>query len=163
LHRFGSQVFAQQLRNQPRHRRLRRRYGTPLADGRALVTVDLNADNAMAWAFDFSNVDPSSPSPFNTTPLAFGARVLDIVHGAAPALGNLHFHVEFVNAYPGAPLPDLVALNADPIACPGPFAVPLSVSDIGFMSIEARITGSLHAPNWPEGTPGRLAVTQVGK
>ena len=133
----------------------------PLADGHAHVAVDLFAHNAMAWAF---NIDPSiTVDPFNSTPLAFGARVLDIVHGATPALGDVHLRLEFVNQAPGAPLPDLVAANADPLLCPvGLFAVPLSWNNIDFLSLQASITGKLHAPNWPEGTPGRLDVVQIG-
>jgi hypothetical protein len=129
-----------------------------LADGHALVTVDLHTRNAMGWAFNST----ATGGP-NDTPLAFGARVLDVVNGAAPALGNVHFHIEFVNSAPGAPLPDVVAVNEDPVNCPGPFVPPLSYSEVDFLSIEASITGILHAPSgFAEGTPGMLAVKQIG-
>jgi len=127
-----------------------------LADGHALVTVDLHTRNAMGWAL---NTTPTSD--INLDPLAFGARVLDIVGGAAPALGDVHFHVEFVNSAPGAPLPDLVAVNA--AGCAEPFPIPLSWSDIQFIAIEASIKGTLHAlSGFPEGSSGMLAVKQTG-
>jgi hypothetical protein len=132
-----------------------------LADGHALVTVDLHTHNAMGWAFNADSTITIDPT--NLTPLAFGARVLDIAHGAAPALGDAHLHAEFINTAPGAPLPDLVAANFDATLCPGPFVPPLSFSDFDFLSIEASITGTLHAPSgFPEGTPGMLAVKQTG-
>jgi hypothetical protein len=129
-----------------------------LADGHALVTVDLHIHNALGWAY---NITPTGDN--NSTPLAFGARVLDVLNGATPALGNVHFHIEFVNSAPGAPLPDVVAVNQDPVNCPGPFVPPLSYSEVDFLSIEASITGTLHAPSgFAEGTQGMLAVKQIG-
>jgi hypothetical protein len=126
----------------------------PLADGRALVTVDLQTSNALGWA------DGNPLGDFNTAPLIFGARVQDVAAGSTPALGNSHFHVEFVNTAPGAPLPAIPC--GDP-ACPTmpscPGGTPLEVD---FLSVQASITGQLHAPLWPEGTPGKLDVTQIG-
>jgi hypothetical protein len=127
----------------------------PLADGRALVTVDLHTKNALGWALQ------APVNDVNTDPLVFGARVLDVVAGKTPALGASHFHAEFVITIPGAPLPDLVGANYDPIFCPN--VVPYSYSNIDFLSIQASITGPLHAPYWPEGALGRLDVNQVGK
>jgi hypothetical protein len=118
----------------------------PLADGSALVTVDLQTKNALGWAM---NLDPTGPiSQFNNNPLLFGYRAQDLIANPAltPALGDVHFHVEFVNTAPGAALPDLVC---------GCF-------DFDFIFAQASITGPLHAPVWPEGTPGRLSVAQTG-
>jgi len=92
----------------------------PLADGRALVTVDLQTRNALGWAFD---IDPSLTP--NSTPLAFGSRVLDVVAGKQPGLGDAHFRVVFTNTGPGAPLPPCAVTSgwpppgSEPTRCAG--------------------------------------------
>ena len=127
----------------------------PLADGRALVTVVLETHNAMGWALQ-------NPNDVNADPLAFGARFQDVVAGKQPALGDSHFHIQFTNSGPGAPLPDLICLNAqfctnDPRvkACPTGF-------EVDFLQEIATINGALHLPLAPEGTAGQLKVTQNG-
>ena len=127
----------------------------PLADGRALVTVDVQTTNALGWALGPDN-------QLNTGPTLFGSRVLNIVNeGAKPALGDSHFHAVFTNTAPGAPLPDLVCMNASQpsncfiAACPAGF-------ELDALSEQASITGPLHAPDFPEGAPGRLTVVQIG-
>ena len=126
----------------------------PLANGRALVTVDLQTKNALGWAL-------GPDDQLNTGPTLFGSRVLDIVNGATPALGDSSFHAVFINTAPGALLPDLVCLNASQppscfiSACPTGF-------ELDFLSEQASITGPLHAPDFPEGAPGRLTVVQRG-
>jgi|ERR1051326_4648179 hypothetical protein len=130
----------------------------PLADGRALVTVDLHTENAMGWAIQ-------DPTDFNADPLVFGARVLDVANGKTPALGHSHFHAVFVNTAPAAKLPDLVCVNAAFCGqlqpCPAGF-------ELDLLSHQASITGLLHSPvlpdpvSWTEGTPGRLDITQSG-
>jgi hypothetical protein len=129
----------------------------PLADGHALVTVDVHTHNALGWAFDLT-----ATGTYNDTPLLIGARVQDLAANRArtPALGDSHFHVEFIITKPGAKLPDLVGANYDPVSCPN--VVPFKWTDIDFISIQASITGPLHAPDWAEGTPGRLDVEQIG-
>lgn len=134
---------------------LMHRFRGALAEGRALVTVDLQIHKALGWAFNI----PDPFLNFSTTPLAFGARVLDVVAGKTPALGDSHFRIVFVNTAPGAPLPDLVGLNFDPVFCPS--VVPFSWSNVDYLSIQASITGLLHAPDWPEGTLGRLNLNQI--
>jgi hypothetical protein len=129
----------------------------PLADGRALVTVDLHTKNALGWALQDQN-------DFNTDPPVFGSRVSDVRSGKPPALGDAHFNAVFANTAPGAPLPDLVCIQAafcsDLKPCPTGF-------ELENMSIQASITGLLHAPalpdpvSWPEGAAGRLAVQQL--
>jgi hypothetical protein len=133
-----------------------------LADGRALVTVDLNTKNALGWAI---NHDPVGPlTDFNNNPLLFGARVQDLIADSTrvPGLGNAHFRVVFTNTGAGAPLPDLVCTNASQ-DCPQVAACPAGF-EIDSLDIEASITGPLHALAGlgAEGTPGRLDVTQIG-
>jgi hypothetical protein len=134
----------------------------PLADGRALVTVDLHTKNALGWAIDF---DPAGPaSQFNDSPLLFGWRAQDLIADPSrtPALGDEHFRVVFTNTYPGAPLPDLVCINQGP-DCPNVAPCP-SGFELEFLTAQASITGPLHelAGLGPEGTTGRLTVTQTG-
>ena len=125
-----------------------------LADGRALVTVDLQTKNALGWAVQ----DPTGN--FNSDPLVFGARVLDIVAGATPSLGSSHLHAVFTNTSVGALLPDIVVCIQGLSPCP--------TFELDFISFQASITGILHAPalpdpvSWPEGAPGRLDVAQTG-
>jgi hypothetical protein len=123
----------------------------PLADGRALVTVDLHTKNALGWAFDIPN-----GGDVNTTPLSFGYRAQDLIadRTLTPALGDQHFHVQFTNTA-NAPLPNLVCLFGCG-SCP--------TVELDFLSTEASITGPLRALAGlgPEGTPGRLTVTQTG-
>jgi len=127
-----------------------------LADGTALVSVDLQTQNALGWAVQ----NPTNDT--NTDPLAFGSRAPDVLSGAVPALGQSQVHVQFVNTAPGAPLPDLICINAasctnDPNVkpCPDKFA-------LDSIQVIATIKGLLHAPVAPEGTPGQLEVTQIG-
>jgi hypothetical protein len=119
-----------------------------LADGTALVTVDVHTKNALGWAIDW---DPNGPaSQFNSSPLLFGARVLDVVAGRAPALGDSHLIWQFVNRAPGAPIPDLVT------------ATQCGCIEISSLSFQASITGLLHAPEFTESTSGRLHVQEIG-
>ena len=72
-----------------------------------------------------------------------------------PALGRVEFQVVFDNTAPGAPLPDLVDAFILGNAAPGQQLIALS--------IRVSATGPLHAAfGVPEGTPGRLVVTQIG-
>ncbi len=116
--------------------------------------MDLQTKNALGWALQGQIND------VNTDPLVFGVRVQDLIAhpSTTPALGEVHFHAAFTNPRPGAPLPDLVCINA--AFCPA--VVPCPNLQMDFLSIEAGITGPLHAPDWPEGAPGRMTVTQVG-
>jgi hypothetical protein len=129
----------------------------PLPDGRALITVDLHTHNALGWAIQAPIQD------VNTDPLVIGARVQDLVADPTrkPALGESHFSAHFIITKPGAPLPDLVGANYDPVFCPN--VVPYPWSNIQFIAEEASITGPLHAsPDWLEGTSGKLDVKQTG-
>lgn len=134
----------------------------PLSDGRALVTVNLHTKDALAWAINF---DPTgSSSQFNSNPLLFGYRAQDLIANPAlrPALADVHFRVVFTIPAPGTPLPDLVCLNQGP-DCPNVAPCPQGF-ELDFLSVEASATGPLHALAGlgPEGTTGRLVVTQTG-
>ena len=133
----------------------------PLADGRAEVTVNLHTTNALAWATQLDLTQPIDPQ-FNGNPLLFGARAQDVAFGAAPALGDSHLRIVFKNTAPGAPLPDLVCINHD-FGCPAVAACPPGF-EIDFLIVQQNSSGPLHAIAGlgPEGTPGRLTVTQTG-
>lgn len=126
----------------------------PLKDGRVEVTVVLHTKNALTWAIPF---DPMGPiTQFNDNPLLFGFRAQDLVDDPSlePALGESHLQVVFRNTAPGAPLPDLVCLN-------------LGTCLEGFELISLYFSGNAMGPlredfGVPDGTPGRLIVTQIG-
>jgi hypothetical protein len=85
--------------------------------------------------------------------LLFGARVPDVVLGAAAALGDSTLTVQFINTAPGAPLPDLIQLAAFPR--PG--------QELKAIAIRAQADGELRAAfGVADGTPGRAEVIQVG-
>lgn len=116
-----------------------------LLDGRAFVDVYLAAHGAMAFGLALANW----PSP-----LSFGATAADVLNGARPAVGDYLMHLTFLNPGGlGAPLPDLVQIINWPTA--------------GQQLISAEIVsvcyGLLHAASgYPEGTPGRMKIVQVG-
>jgi hypothetical protein len=132
-----------------------------LADGRALVSVDLHTRNALGWAWDAANFAGS----VNSTPLSFGTRVQDLTASPLlrPSLGDSFLSITFTNTAPGARLPDLVCINAHPVDCP--FIDPCPADfQIQSLQLEASISGSLHAISGlaAEGTPGQLMVRQRG-
>lgn len=134
----------------------------PLADGRALVTVNLHTRDALTWAINF---DPSAPaSQFNNNPLLFGSRAQDLIADPTltPALADVHLRAVFTIPAPGAPLPDLVCINQGP-DCPNVAPCPEGF-EIDFLTFQANAEGPLHALAGlgPEGTPGRLTMTQIG-
>ncbi len=120
----------------------------PLADGRAEVTVILHATNAMSWA--------TTASDF-AGPLYFGERGSDLLANPSlkPGLSNVNMRVVFTNDAPGAPLPDLVNAFILGNATAG--------QELRFLMFVSDGSGLLHeAAGVPEGTPGRLQVTQKG-
>jgi hypothetical protein len=133
----------------------------PLADGRAEVTVNLHTNNALAWATTLDLSSPLDPQ-FNSNPLTFGSRAQDVATGATPALGDSHLRVVFKNTAPGAPLPDLICINAGP-GCPTAAPCPAGF-EIDFLSVQENAAGPLRAASGlgPDGTPGRLIVDQIG-
>jgi hypothetical protein len=132
-----------------------------LANGRALVTVNLQTKNALTWATNF-DPDPNAPiDQVATNPLLFGARAQDLIMNPlrTPALGSSHFRIVFTNTAPGAPLPDIpVCFNPScPGFCPAGFSV-------DFLSTQITATGPLTSLAGPgaAGKTGHLTVTQVG-
>ena len=78
----------------------------PLADGRAMVTVLLNTENALTWVVDGAD--------FANDPLLFGSRAPEAAAGADSAPGRVHFSLKFINTAPGADLPDVLQLFVFP-------------------------------------------------
>jgi hypothetical protein len=130
----------------------------PLADGRAMVHVNIRTKNALTWVYDISQSFPGE--------LILGSSALDVLDGQPPALGETHLDVIFTNTAPGAPLPNLVRAMGNlcfesddhPVAdCP-PAGV--EVVDLRF---SAQVTGPLHAAfGVPEGTRARFMTSQTG-
>ena len=105
--------------------------------GLAEVKVVLHSSNALTLAFG-----PSGP--------LFGYDGSD---GTVPTLGSVLAQIKLSNTAPGAPLPDINQV----LSCP----VPGQALEV--ISIRARASGPLReAFGVPEGSPGRLEVTQNG-
>jgi hypothetical protein len=112
---------------------------TARPDGLADVKVVLHASNALTRAFD---VD------FN--PL-FGYGGSGGVN--PPTLGDASAQIKLSNTAPGAPLPDISQV----LFCPEPGQA------LETITMRARASGPLReAFGVPEGSPGRLEVTQTG-
>jgi len=116
----------------------------PLLDGRALIQINVHARNILTWV--------TVTEDYYLDPLAFGYRVGDVLVGAPPALGDLHFVVRFIVPEQNAPIPDLFQL----------LLLPEPGQEILHVSIEGSATGILHeSSGYPEGTLGRVRVVQV--
>jgi hypothetical protein len=127
---------------------------TPLADGRAKVHVVLHTRNALTWVTQDDEL-----SNFNN-PLWFGYRAPDVcdpeqnVEVGDVALGHITMIVEFINAEPGDPLPDLLQL----LVAPEP-----GQEGPRILFTRARAAGPLRqAFGVADGTPGRFDTTQNG-
>jgi hypothetical protein len=108
--------------------------------------VILHTSNALIRAFKF-NASTGEPEPL------FGYSLGEVLGGAKPTLGESFFQLAFKNTAPGAPLPDLAQL----LLCPEPG------QELEIISFRARASGPLRAAfRVPEGTPGRLEVSQTG-
>jgi hypothetical protein len=126
-------------------------YGTlrerAASDGRAEVRVTMETRDALAWAFLIADADfDNDPFPFLNTPLAFGARALDVIEGATPALARVSVEATFMNSGPGAPMPDLVQL----VLAPEPGQIPYTIA------FKAEACGQNS-----DGAPALLRVHQV--
>ncbi len=109
--------------------------------GYADVKVVFHTSNALTRAFD-ANFDP-----------VFGYSFGEVLDGAPPTLGDASVQVKFRNTAAGEPLPDISQL----LICP------LPGQTLEVFSIRAQASGPLRAAfGVPEGTPGRLEVTQTG-
>lgn len=117
-----------------------------LPDGRVQVQVILRTSNALTWVVD----DPDNTNDFNG-PLLFGSRADDVLEGAEPGLADCHMNLVFINSSPGEPLPDLMQILVE------------RFEDLRFLSFKASATGPLRELfGEPDGTPGRVKVTEVG-
>jgi hypothetical protein len=117
-----------------------------LPDGRALVTVQVWATNAITYVWQDEGDFPNGPE-------LFGYRVNEIADGATPVLGSARMQVVFVNTAPGADLPDLFTLAF----------TPEEGQELLGVSFHGSAFGPLReASGWPEGTPGMGATQQVG-
>jgi hypothetical protein len=126
-----------------------------LADGRVEWNVELDTDNALAWACP-SN--PANPPNFNSssTPLLFGYRAQDLIAhpGLTPALAHSHLQV-VVDEPAGAPLPDLVNAFILGNTIPG--------EKIVSVDFRAEAKGVVHDPTGHQpDQQGTLVVSQTG-
>ena len=116
----------------------------PLADGRALVKINVQAKNILAWVTDIQS--------YYLDPIVFGTRVEDVLNGAEPSLGHFNMEVQFVSPAPGLPIPDLFQL----------FLVPEEGQELVHVAVNMSATGTFHdGSGLTPGTRGRVKVTQV--
>jgi len=122
-----------------------------LKDGRILVQVELHTVNALTFGLRIVTGD------FATDPLIFGARAQDLLpppagKGATPGIGECHASFAWKQSGPPAPLIDYNHPETDPN---------FEFVDLSF---RANATGPLTAlaGYGPDGTPGRLIISQTG-
>lgn len=117
-----------------------------LADGRALVLVAMQTNNALTWVVKGTNFD-APPSE-----VLFGYRVPELLNGSQASVGKILVQVQFINTAPGAPLPDLIQL----------FFLPEEGQELLFAGFRNSADGSLRAAfGVPDGTPGRATGVQT--
>jgi len=117
----------------------------PMRDGRAEIQVILRTQNALTWVNECCD--------FATSPVLFGARSTEVIAGAEPTLGSCFMKWVFINQNIGDPMPDLMQL----VFAPSPGQELIS------FEFNGEATGPLReAFGVPEGTPGKLIVTQTG-
>jgi hypothetical protein len=118
-----------------------------LADGRILVQVELHTMNALTFGLRVTAPDFGN---FATDPLIFGARAQDVLAGATPGIGECHASFAWKQS-PG-PLLDFNHPETDPNF------------DFVSLSFRGNATGPLTAlaGYGPDGTPGRLIISQTG-
>ncbi len=106
-----------------------------LSDGTAEVRIMVRAHDILIYV---------RRGPAGAT--LFGARVGDVLAGAAPTLGEAKLEITFINSAPGAPIPDLFSMM------------------ITGVSFESSAFGPLKAAAGlgPDGTPGHAWVNQIG-
>jgi hypothetical protein len=115
-----------------------------LSDGSMLVHVELHTANALTFGMRIVTGD------FATDPLIFGARAQDVLDGATPGIGECH--ASFAWKQTPGPLLD--------------YNHPFDDPDFEFvnLSFRANASGPLTelAGYGPDGTPGRLIISQSG-
>jgi hypothetical protein len=111
-------------------------------DGRADVRVVMHARKVLSYAYDTS-----------IAAYVFGHFASQVATGSDPALADVLLTVDFVNVAPGAPLPSLARLSF----------FPSPDYALNKLSLVASADGTLRAAyGVPDGTPGRLQLTQRG-
>jgi hypothetical protein len=116
-----------------------------VADGSVVITIHLHTSNALVYVIPF---DPtSSENQFGENPLIFGTRATDVLAGAAPALGDSNFTLEFTNTAPGLPIPDFEQLLFAPLP--------------GQNLLSATFNGTANG-FFADGTPGKVHVAEKG-
>jgi hypothetical protein len=120
----------------------------PLADGRAEVHVRLRTTNALTWVVDGCD--------FAGGDLLFGERAPEVLAGSPyVALGDYFLELVLIISEPGADLPDLMELFVCEDEPPD--------WELRFIAVRANIRGPLReAFGVPDGTPGRVQITQTG-
>ena len=118
-----------------------------LSDGRVLIQVQLHTSSALTFGL---RVTFPEFGDFATDPLIFGARAQDVLAGATPGIGVCHASFAW-KQYPG-PLVDFV------------HAWDVPGFEIVNLSFRANASGPLTALAGfgPDGTPGRLIISQTG-
>lgn len=120
----------------------------PLSDGRAEVTVLLHTKNANVWVIEL-DLNGDVLAQIAGKPTLFGHRPADVLEGRKQALGDVLLKAVFINAAPGAALPDLVEINGTPA--------------MQFLSFSTRADGPLtSAFGVPESSLGRCIIVQTG-
>lgn len=118
-----------------------------IGGGKYEYEVDLHTTNAISFML------PNPPTNQATDPLLFGARVQDILKGAAPALGDCHFRFVWRENV-GAFIPDAFGLLTGVL--PDGF-------ELVEISFRGRAAGALHATSgFGEGTSGELIISETG-
>jgi hypothetical protein len=115
----------------------------PLPDGTAEVRVVMHTRGANIWVIELDLADDVLDQVANK-PTLFGHRPRDVAAGAEPALADTLLNVVFIIDYPGAPLPDLVAIN-------------YNTEIEKFVAFNAQGKGPL-----ADGSLGRCQITQTG-
>jgi hypothetical protein len=121
-----------------------------LAGGKVEYSVDIHTTNA------FASMQPIGPNPdFANDPYLFGNRSQDVAAGATPAIGNCHFFMVW-RADAGEAILDAAQLILGEVLPAG-----LELIELSF---RGTATGPIHenAGLGPEGTPGRLVISQTG-
>jgi hypothetical protein len=122
---------------------LRRLYG-----GKYQYELDLYTTNAISFM-----LPNPSPPPQSSAPLLFGARVQEILAGAAPALGDCHFRFVWRESKDGF-IPDAFGLITG-VLPPG-----FELVEISFRGTASGIVHAAAGVN--EGTPGTMVISETG-
>lgn len=119
-----------------------------LDDGRILVQVETHTANALSFGL---RIEAGPYGNFATDPLVFGARPVDVLEGATPAIGECHASFSWKQS--DGPLVDMNhGWDQDPNF------------EIVKFSFRATAVGPLTSESelGPDGTPGKMIISQTG-